>query len=967
MEGGRVKGSTGVGVPRFVGRDAELRCVSDALGRLPALVLVEGEAGIGKSRLVREALAAVGAAGARPLVAVCPPFREALTLGPIVDAARQAAPGGAEVGELGLSALAGTLRPLFPEWADGLPAAPEPLADAGAARHRLIRAFAELLDRLGIDVLVVEDVHWADEATLELLLFLASRQPLPLSLVLTYRPEEVAADSLLLRLSSRVSTGTGVSCVRVGLGGLAVSDTAELVSSMLDDEHVSAAFAAFLQDRTEGVPLAVEECVRLLLDRADLIRRDGEWARRALEEIAVPPTIRDAVTERVGRLGAGAQRVLLAAAVLSDAADERTLGAVSGLAGAKSDKDADWEDRTGRSAGSVTTSAMGSAVGSVVESAVADAMNSGLLVEDGSGSGRLAFRHALAAKAVYDRAPVCERRAAHRRAAALLETVRPRPAGRLAHHFRQAGEIARWCQYAEQAADVALASGDHLTAVTFLHDLISEPQLPAQAVAPLVRKMPFYAFAGYSRRADVPATLRAVLETDRLGVRDRAEVRCQLAHALIQLGEFAAAAAELELATPGLGDGTYAGAWAMTSLGNPVLAWGWPASAHLRWLERARQFTAGTVLAQDERLSLLVNRTTALLELGEESGWTLAGELGDDESTPQLALQRARAELNIGDAAMRWGRYGEARRRLSSAVDVAGRHGYQLLRDLALVTLLHLDYVTGAWQDLAERAEQWSGMADEPLCRLDTTLVAAQLKLAAGGGGEEVEDLLRTVREEGERRGAIGLWLESAAAQARLRLAVGDAEEALALTEDPMHLVMRKNMWIWATDVAPARVAALTAAGRHAGAESVVTSFEDGLRGRDVPAARAGLQECRAALAEGRGEFEAAARAWEVAAQVWSQLPRPHEMTQAQEGVERCTRAARGTRRGGRRGYGNQLSPRELEVVRLMMQGLTNHQIASELSRSPKTVEAQLNSAMRKYGVTSRTALAMSVTRADIV
>src|SRR5262249_15119483 len=157
-----------------------------------------------------------------------------------------------------------------------------------------------------------------------------SRQPPPLSLVLTYRPEEVAADSLLLRLSSRVPTSAGVIRARVELGGLAVRDTAELVSSMLDDEHVSTAFATFLHERTEGVTLVLEECVRLMRDRADILRRDGEWVRRTLDEITVPPTIRDAVTERAARLGADAQRVLLAAAVLGDPADERTLGTVSG-------------------------------------------------------------------------------------------------------------------------------------------------------------------------------------------------------------------------------------------------------------------------------------------------------------------------------------------------------------------------------------------------------------------------------------------------------------------------------------------------------------------------------------------------------------------------------------------------------------------------------------------------------------
>ncbi|WP_329363288.1 helix-turn-helix transcriptional regulator [Streptomyces sp. NBC_01483] len=715
------------------------------------------------------------------------------------------------------------------------------------------------------------------------------------------------------------------------------------------------------------MPLALEECVRLLRDRADLIRRDGEWRRRTLDEIAVPPTIRDAVTERVARLGIDAQRVLLAAAVLSDPADERTLGAVSGLTDVEQGQEADLKGRTGRPAGAGGTSALGPAAAPVVESAVSDAVRSGLLVEDGSGSGRIAFRHALAARTVYDRASASERRAAHRRAAALLETTRPRPVGRLARHFRQAGEIARWCQYAEQAADIALASGDHLTALTFLHELITEPGLPAEAVAPMVRKMPFQAFTGYTRRADVLATLRAVLETDRLSARDRAEVRGQLAQILIQLGEYSAAAAELELAIPDLRDGTYAGAWAMTALGYPVLSGTWRAEAHLRWLEQARQFTARTALSPHERRSLLVNRTTALLELGEESGWVLAGELGDDESTPQMALQRGRAELNIGDAAIRWGRYAEARRRLTSAVDVAGRHAYQLLIDLAHVTLLHLDYLTGAWQGLAERAEQWWDVSEEPLCRLQALLVMAQVKLATTGADEEVEDLLRTVREEGERRGAVGLWLEPAAAQARLRLAAGDTEGALALTEDPIRLIMRKGIWFWATDVAPVRVAALSAAGRHAEAARLVTEFQDGLGGRHAPAAHAGLEESRAALAEGRGEFEAAARAWGKAVQAWSQLPRPYAGARAQEGVERCAWATRGERRGGRRGYGNQLSPRESEVVRLMLQGLTNRQIAAELSRSPSTVTAQLKSAMRKYGVTSRTALAVNVTQTGSV
>lgn len=330
------------------------------------MVLVEGEAGIGKSRLVREAVAAAAIPGRRMLTAVCPPFREPLTLGPIVDAARQAC---ADVSGLGLTALAGALRPLFPEWVDGLPPAPEALADAGAARHRLIRALAELLDRLGVEVLIVEDVHWADEATMEFLLFLASRQPQRISLLLTYRPEDLPADSLLPRLSSRLRDG--VSHAHAVLGGLGPAQVAGLVSSMLGDGHVSAVFAAYPHEHTEGVPLALEESVRLLHDRADLVRRDGRWTRRTLDEIVVPPSIRDAVTERVRRLDPAAQSVLLAAAVLIDAADETVLSAVSGLPPA------------------------------LVGPAIREGIHSGLVAEDDTG--RIAFRHVLAARAVYDR------------------------------------------------------------------------------------------------------------------------------------------------------------------------------------------------------------------------------------------------------------------------------------------------------------------------------------------------------------------------------------------------------------------------------------------------------------------------------------------------------------------------------------------------------------------------------------
>ncbi|MGH3410510.1 MAG: ATP-binding protein, partial [Streptosporangiaceae bacterium] len=322
--GGQARGST-IREPGLVGRERELAALGRALAAPPAIVLVEGEAGIGKTRLVRESLASPAGRKHIWVIASCPPFRQPHTLGPVASALREAVD---DVASLRPSALAGALRPLFPEWTAGLPPALEPAEDATAARHRVFCALAELLARLEVSVLVVEDAHWADEATLEFLLFLASRRSRQVSIVASWRPEDVQDGSLLPRLA-RLATGDAG--VRLELRPLDVTQTARMVSSMLGDERVSAEFAAFMHRRTEGVPLAVEESVRLMADRGDVSRRVGRWVRRRLAEIAVPATVRDAVLERAGRLSADAGAVLQAVAVLTDPAGEATVRAVAGL------------------------------------------------------------------------------------------------------------------------------------------------------------------------------------------------------------------------------------------------------------------------------------------------------------------------------------------------------------------------------------------------------------------------------------------------------------------------------------------------------------------------------------------------------------------------------------------------------------------------------------------------------------
>ena len=956
-----------VSAPRFAGRERELAALSGALTEPPAVVLVEGEAGIGKSRLVREFFATEPGASLYPLITCCPPFRRPCTLGPVVDALRRADRTGAG---LRLSALVGALRPLLPEWAAALPPAPEPLEDATAARYRVYGALAEVLDRLRVQVLVAEDVHWADEATLEFLLFLASRQSETLSLVVTYRPEDVESGSLLRRLSSRLPAGT--TSARITLGPLDVTATAALVSSMLGGKPVSGEFAAFLHKHAEGLPLAVEETVRLLADRADLEFRAGGWMRRQLANIAVPPTVRDAVLERTERLDAGAQAVLQAAAVLAGPATEPVLRAVSGLGGGG------WED------------------------GLAGAVGCGLLTEIfPDGRGLVSFRHALAARAVYESLSAGQRRRLHLRAGQVLEHQSPPPEAELAQHFRQAGETDSWNRHAEQAADLAFAAGDYSAAAELLRDVITEMDLPSAEAVRLVGKIPMTVLSlpDVSRLAQA---LRAALASGVGTPEEEADVRCQLGMALVVAEDWDNARTEMERALPHLGHDPLAAAQAMSLLGWPIGWTDWPSSEHVRWLRRAAGVRAS--MPPTVELDMLVNRVTALLMLGEDDGWAEAAAIPPDSPVAGERLRILRGHLNVGEAAMLWGRYAEAERRLGWARELAEAHGHLPYRETARVMCAHLDWSRGDWSGLAAAATDLAeGQAIPPLTRLKAELVRGLVE-AATGGAADGECLARLITQA-RRHGSVEDFMEASGGLARLRLADGNWREALAVTDEPDRIVARKGVWLWATEFGPARVSALLAAGRDREAAGLVTAFARGLRGRDAPAPQGALATSRALLAGHRSEHRRAAALFRRAASAWLACPRPYDALLAREHQGRCLLAAgqdqaaldllgqvhqelcglgatsdagrvarllrdhgvKAGARAGRRSYGDQLSPREIEVVRLVVDGCTNREIAENLFLSVPTVVHHVESARRKLKAPSRTALAVTAVESGLL
>ncbi|MEU0374129.1 AAA family ATPase [Streptomyces sp. NPDC006283] len=949
-------------MPQFVGRDREVAALGGALGQPPAVVLIDGEAGIGKTRLLREVLVPQAERGRRVLVGACPDLRVPYTLGAVVDAVRD---GVGSVSGLRLSGLGGALRPLFPEWAADLPEAPEPLEDATAARHRLFRAFLEVLSRLDVAVLAVEDVHWADEATLEFLLFLVSRRPQPVSVVVTYRREEVPPDSLLLRLTSRPPADTHL--VRLTLQPLGVADTAAVVSSMLADGHVSAEFAAFLHARTEGVPLAVEESVRLMHDRADLIRQDGGWARRRLDRIEVPPTIRDAVLERVGRLRPDTRTVLNAVTVFSGPADYATLKAVTGLP----------EDRFTAQA--------------------ADALGCGLLREDGPW--QWSFRHSLACHAVYEAIAPQERRAMHLRAGRALEDWPLPPVAQLARHFRLAGDAEASCRYTEQAADLSAQTGDVATAALLLHSLVTTVALPVEPLVRLVMKIQFQLLPGSDPYSKIMESLQSALRTQPLTPKQEALVRFHIGRVLMAGGAMEAGRLELLRAVPDLAPDALEAARARNLLALP-LGDARPASEHLRWLREAPAVAPS--IAPHERLRLFLERTFALLMLGEETGWAEVRQIPDDRTNPREAALVATGHMNVGEAAIRWGRYDEATAQLAKAQALAERYELLGLLDGIAVTAAHLDWFTGAWAGHVDRAARLVNDGDRVRLqdRCEIALVAGLIQ-AAAGDRQGAEKHLRFAERDDQQR------IEAAAALAQQCLRDGNVEEALRLTDEPVEITVGSGIWPRATEVAPVRVAALVAAGRSGHAADLVTTFERALAGKDAPAPQASLMLCRAILADAYGRLDDAAALFARAADAWQALPRPYDALLARERHAHCllaagrheaglpmladisraladlgavndadrvaralgergcnTRVARGR---GRPGYGNELSPRELEVARLMVGGRTNRQIADALTVSTQTVASQVKSAMRKLNVTSRTVLAIKVVELGLV
>ncbi|MDH2390673.1 AAA family ATPase [Streptomyces sp. HNM0663] len=929
---------------RFVGRQREFGLLLNALRHPPAVVLVEGEAGIGKSRLVHEAVRS--AEDRRVLTGFCHPLREPFPFGPVVDALRKAGRWLPPPGRI--PATAGALARLLPDLAERLPPPPQRPEDAQSERHQLVVAVRSFLEALGPAVLVVEDLHWVDEATRELLLLLTRDLPEQLSMVLTYRAEDLPVDTPVLGAAYRRPPGTGGTVIR--LDPLSERDVRDLAFAVLGP-RATPALGHVLYHRSEGLPLVAEEDLITLCEHGQLL--GGGDLAAGLEQAEVPTSLREAITERLAALSPAGAAIADAAAVLAVPAPEPLLTSVAGL-----DADAGTKGLT-------------------------EALRSSVLRE--TGSGQYVFRHFLAQQAAYQHIPGPQRTRLHRRALEALEAQSPPPLVQIAHHTLALGDRAAWLRQAEAAADQAVALGDQGTAAALLHQILDQPQPDVELRSRAALALARIAVNGVDYTANA-AVLRRILADPQLPVAARGDIRLTLGIIMISHVGDRAGFQQLEAAVEELGSRPERAARGMAALamneqnGASDHAW--------TWLGRAEDTIRDS---PDEaiRATVRATRLTLLAREGNAAVWALLERLPRRPDDTEVLRQTVRALYNVGEIAIELGHDHRASALLEESRELARRAGIPYLECYSRIALLRLAGLAGHWTDLEQR---FAALGDEfPDIRMATAeraMVNARL-MAAHGQYARALEWLDAAAASGERESQVTMACRAAAEIAAIRLAQGKPVAASATADSAVAALRRAGAWARATGLVPVAVEAALARGDREAAGHLARDAESGLRGRDAPGAVAELHLIRGLLSD--EDAEAAAEQFGRARDMWRQIGRPYEsahaaerqgralgrshpnavvehLTQAADAYERlgatsdaarCQRTLRelGLARPsprGRRGYGDQLSPRERQVAELLARGATNQDIAQALFLSPRTIEQHVAHVLKKLGVTRK-------------
>ena len=944
----RARGS--IQSPVLVGRDSFLALIEDRLAAAAAgegrLLFVAGEAGIGKTRLLSAVARRADADGFAVVRAAAFPDDVQSLAGLLLDLAGNLLPSRAPaLSELGRS-LTSRVRAIS--------------AAAGDAHHRrrvLVQDLADLLVTAdpGTPVLIIlEDLHWADELSLDVLGHLASRLATrPLLVTGAYRSDELYPRLPMRDLRARLLGQRLTEEIRLPRLGLA--QTAAVTSALLG-RPAPAQMVQAIHERSDGIPLHVEELLAAI-DEDTLTPQSGA----AIQAATVPDTLGDAVLSRVRHLAANIRDVASAAAVIGRSFDFDLLIVVTG-------HDPD------EVAGALRQ------------------LQDAYLVLPGADEVTFDFRHALIRDTLYADTDLPTRRRLHERVARAAVDRGYRGAF-ISVHFEQAqcGGLAH--EYAVAAAGEAASVSAHGEALELYRRAVRN--LPGELLAP--ERAALFAALGDEAAAtdDNTAAARAYRTAHELtasagDVRAAAALVPRIVAVAHLLGENLPVRVGLLQAALDSLDGVAGADRERARLGSAM------AAAYLvddRLDEAIAYGEASRAESQrlgDEEAALNTAATlgSVLVFAGRmEEGWRLLEDAIVRATGGEQEAEAARGYRMIGSSASALVEYDLAERWLTEGIDYAEKVELWNHRHYMASHLAHVQWATGQWQAAARIAQQTLADGRGGI----TTQITAQFVLgylALGRGDWTLAaDLLGEAFGQGDRMAELQrlsppLWGLAEAARCQ-----GDHDTALRHCERGYQASADVTDASYLYPYLLSGVRAHLARGDVDAAQAWSDQVGAVLTVRAIPGTLPAIGHARGLLLLARGEVAAAYQELQAARESWQVLRRFWEGTWAR--LDLAEAAARARRRGEAAVLTDEvraiatasgaavlaaaadrlsgsfdqakpaepwypLSEREFEVARLVAAGLTNPQIAEQLVLAPKTISAHVTHILTKLGAARR-------------